>query len=182
MTSMPVGQILSRAGAGELRRMARLKLLLIALCSISPVLGSYLAYYLLPPTGGKSYGQLLTVEPLTVARQPGWPKGKWVLLSAQDGRCSDNCKQRRFVLKQIHVAQGEALDRLQRVELSPSGAGPLPAGLLGLPLDAAAGLRRDGYYLIDPLGNQVMFYTDQAEPVRVIRELTRLLKTNNGLG
>lgn len=182
MTSLPVGQIVSRAGAGEPRRMARLKLLLIALCAVSPVLGSYLAYYLLPPAGGKSYGQLLTVAPLAAARQAGWPQGKWVLLTMQDGRCADSCKQRRFVLKQIHMAQGEALDRLQRVELRSSGAGPLPAGVLGLPLDTAAGLRRDGYYLVDPLGNQVMFYSDQAEPVKVIRELSRLLKTNNGLG
>jgi hypothetical protein len=166
----------------EPRRRVRLKLLLIVLCCVSPVLGSYLAYYLLPPAGGKSYGQLLEVAPLASTRQEGWPKGKWVLLTVQDGRCSDVCKQRRFVLKQIHTAQGEAFERLQRVELRASDAGPLPSGLLGLPLDAATGLRRDGYYLIDPLGNQVMFYTDQAEPGPVIRELTRLLKTNNGLG
>lgn len=179
MTSIPVGQVLSGTKA---RRSGRFKLLLIALFCASPVLGSYLAYYLLPPAGGKSYGQLLTVEPLAAARQAGWPKGQWVLLTVQDGRCSDSCKQRRFALKQIHAAQGEAADRLRRVELWPGEEGMLPAGLIGLPLDAASGLRRDGYYLVDPLGNQVMFYSDQTEPVRVIRELSRLLKTNNGLG
>lgn len=182
MMSLPIDCQPARAGGAVPRRRGRLKLFLIALCCISPVLGSYLAYYLMPPAGGKSYGQLLQVAPLASARQEGWPRGKWVLLTVQAGRCSDDCKQRRFVLRQIHAAQGEAFTRMQRVELRTPDAGPLPAGLLGLPLDPAAALRRDGYYLIDPLGNQVMFYPDQAEPGPVIRELTRLLKTNNGLG
>ncbi|MBI3144784.1 MAG: hypothetical protein HYZ18_05850 [Pseudogulbenkiania sp.] len=184
MMTLPMERALGTAGGEPQRsaRGARLKLLLIVLLSLSPVLGSCLAYYLLPPTGGKSYGQLLPVHPLPAARQSGWPKGKWVLLTAGEGTCSAACEQRRFVLRQVHVAQGEAAGRLVRIELQPAGASPLPADLHRQLLDPADGLRRDGYYLIDPLGNQVMFYPDRAEPVRVIRELTRLLKTNNGLG
>lgn len=144
------------------RGRGRIKLLLIALLCALPVLASWLSYRWLPPAGGKSYGQLLAT-PLPQARQPGWPQGRWVLLDAA-AACGPACEQRRFAMRQIHTAQGEAATRLVRRQ------------------QADAGLRQDGFYLVDPHGNGVLFYPDGAAPAAVIKEIRSVLKNNNSLG
>ncbi|WP_189375127.1 hypothetical protein [Vogesella alkaliphila] len=144
------------------RDRGRIKLLLIALLCALPVLASWLSYRWLPPAGGKSYGQLLAT-PLPQARQPGWPQGRWVLLDAA-ANCNPACERRRFAMRQIHTAQGEAAARLVRRQ------------------QAEAGLRQDGFYLVDPHGNGVLFYPDGAAPAAVIREIRSVLKNNNSLG
>ncbi|MDN0084309.1 hypothetical protein QU487_16335 [Crenobacter sp. SG2305] len=169
------------------QRRARLKLAMMALLCISPVLASWGLYRSGWVEGGRSYGQLLPTEPFVASRESGWPRQRWALVSVEPAACDSICQRRRFVLKQIQAAQGEAADRLVRVRLQqPSVVAPRSDenGVVTLAanngLDRLAG--RPGYYLVDPLGNQVMFYPDSADPTRVIHELARVLKTNNGLG
>ena len=45
----------------------------------------------------------------------------------------------------------------------------------------ASGTPADHIYLVDPLGNLVLRYTYDADPSRIIKDLTRLLKTS-GIG
>lgn len=137
--------------------------ILILLCCLAPVVASLLAYYVWTPKGGLSYGQLLAT-PLAAAQQTGWPQGRWVLLSSGDG-CDEACQQRQFAMRQIRTAQGEAAERL-----------------VARHVPATSGLRADGFYLVDPRGNAVLFYPDGAKPGAIIREIGRVLKTNNGLG
>lgn len=166
----------------ENRKRARLKLLAMALLCISPVLGSWALYAARVPLGQKSVGELLPTQPFSSASAPDWPHGKWVLASVAHNGCDSTCQGRLFALRQIHVAQGENASRLQRVLLSsvaqvtPQGTRLVRVATAHLPV------REGGLYLIDPLGNQVMFYADRTEPTKVIREVTRILKTNNGLG
>lgn len=164
------------------RNRGRIKLLLIAALCSSPVLASWAMYAARVPVGQKSVGELLPTRAFEPARAAGWPSGKWVLASVSHGSCVAACQERLFSQRQIHVAQGEHAERLERVLLSPA-AQALPQGTQLVPL-AAAQLppERPGFYLIDPLGNQVMFYPDSADRTRVIRELTQVLKINNGLG
>lgn len=164
------------------RSRARTKLLLIAALCASPVLASWAMYASRVQVGQKSVGELLPTKVFEPSRTATWPSGKWVLTSVTHQGCAAACQGRLFVLRQIHVAQGEHAGRLQRVLLSPE---PLaaPNGTQVVQV-AAAKLPQDkpGFYLIDPLGNQVMFYPDSADRTRVIREVTQILKTNNGLG
>ena len=95
--------------------------------------------------------------------QQGWPQGRWVLLDAA-AACGPACEQRRFAMRQIHTAQGEAATRLVRRQ------------------QADVGLRQDGFYLVDPHGNGVLFYPDGAAPAAVIKEIRSVLKNNNSLG
>ncbi|QEL56898.1 hypothetical protein [Chromobacterium paludis] len=159
-------------------------LLGMGLLCLAPVLAAWLAFVLLPPAGGGSYGQLLPTRPFAAADHPGWPRGKWVLAAAQGAACLDRCRQRWFAMGQIEKAQGEAARRMTRVALLASSSPDW--------LDAPHRLRHEpgdvlpagsqGFYLVDPLGNQVMFYRDGADPRRIIDEVAKVLKVNNGLG
>jgi len=163
----------------------RFKLALMLLLCASPVLASWGLYRSGWVEGGRSYGQLLPTEPFVASGLPDWPRQRWALVSVEPTVCDATCRQRRFALKQIQTAQGEAASRLVRVRLHPVAAEvrSQEPGVISLASGQLQGLaERPGYYLVDPLGNQVMFYPDSADPSRVIRELTRVLKTNNGLG
>ncbi|MBP4044749.1 hypothetical protein [Chromobacterium violaceum] len=162
----------------------RMALLAMGLLCLVPVIAAWLAYWLLPPQGGRSYGQLLPTHPFEAASQQAWPRGKWVLAAVLGAECQSRCQQRWHAMRQIEKAQGEAAPRLTRVALQVSDPAarvevphrlphapqsPLPAG-------------NQGFYLVDPLGNQVMFYRDGADPRRIIDEVAKVLKVNNGLG
>lgn len=159
---------------------ARGKLLAIFLLCVSPVLASTALYFLAPPAGGKSYGRLLATQPFTLAARSDWPQTHWVLLQVEAGACDAGCRQRRDALARIRVAQGEAASRLTVLTASPQP--PVADQAVGALRADTRGLVPGGLYLIDPHGNQVLFYPPGAEPVRVIRELAKVLKTNNGLG
>lgn len=148
---------------GGLRRPDLRPLWLILLLALAPVLASTALYFWWQPQATHSIGTLL-VQPLPAAQAKGWPHGRWVLLSVGQG-CDTACRQRRFAMQQIRTAQGEAAERVQlRLQANHSG------------------LREDGFYLVDPQRNLVLFYADGTPPTAVIREVGKVLKTNNGLG
>lgn len=140
----------------------RWPLWLILALAIAPVLASTALYLARPNLALRTHGQLL-VQPLPSAVATAWPAGNWVLLAVGEGKQSAD-SQRRFAMQQIRAAQGEAAERLQLQWRT-----------------AAAGLRADGFYLVDPQRNVVMFYRDGLPPTQTIREISRILKTNNGL-
>ncbi|MBV8680901.1 MAG: hypothetical protein JO338_10700 [Aquitalea sp.] len=161
----------------------RWRLGLILLLCLLPWLAAWLSYRCWPPQGGQSYGQLLPTRPFAAAARSDWPKGRWVLVGQSRGACDQPCRQRLYTMRQIHLAQGEAASRLQRVWLYQHAAITAPPDTLQLAqLETAPPLRGDGFYLIDPLGNQVLFYPDAARPDKIIKEVLLVLKVNNGLG
>jgi len=156
---------------------------LMLCCCLLPVLAAWLSYRYFPPAGGQSVGQLLPTRPFAAASMPGWPQGRWVLVGRVHGLCGSTCRQRLFAMQQIHLAQGEAAARLRRVLLLDGASERASGGLQLLQAGPQAlHLREDGFYLVDPLGNQVLFYADGAPPRKVIDELSQLLRINNGLG
>ncbi|POZ63956.1 hypothetical protein C2I19_00885 [Chromobacterium alticapitis] len=159
-------------------------LLGMGLLCLAPVLAAWLAFVLLPPAGGASYGQLLPTQPFAGAEHPQWPRGQWVLAATLGSDCRDRCRQRWLAMKQIEKAQGEAAGRLTRVALLVSARPKdldVPHALPHAP-ERVLLAGRQGFYLVDPLGNQVLFYRDGADPRRIIDEVAKVLKVNNGLG
>ena len=75
-------------------RRGRLKLLLMAAICLAPVLASWAVYRLMPPQGGKSYGQLLPTRPFVLTGAQGWPRGKWVLAARIEPVRQARCQQR----------------------------------------------------------------------------------------
>jgi cytochrome oxidase Cu insertion factor (SCO1/SenC/PrrC family) len=174
--------------------------LIVALC-VAPVVASYVAYYVMPPAGHTNYGELMNAPPLPNARLrlvDGAPfemsalRGKWVLLMADTAQCNDACQRKLFTLRQLRLTQGKDMDRIERAWLISddgavaekladeyrgtwfirAGAGEV---LKGLPVKRPVA---DYIYLVDPLGNVVLRYAYDAEPGRIIKDLTRLLKTS----
>jgi cytochrome oxidase Cu insertion factor (SCO1/SenC/PrrC family) len=173
---------------------------LIALCA-APVIASYIAYYLLKPSGHVNYGELLEPRPLPDAKlalADGTPfswhelKGKWVLAIIDSGNCAAECQRKLLFLRQVRLTQGKDMDRIERVWLISDGlnpAAPIIAEYRGTWLVRAAGsdfLRAfpaqsspaDHIYVIDPLGNLMMRYPRDADPRRIIKDVTRLLKVS----
>jgi cytochrome oxidase Cu insertion factor (SCO1/SenC/PrrC family) len=174
--------------------------LIVALC-VAPVIASYVAYYVTPPAGHTNYGDLLNAPPLPPAQLrlvDGAPfemsalRGKWVLLMADSAQCNEACQRKLLVLRQLRLTQGKEMERIERAWLI-SDEGAVPPGLAGefsgtwLIRAGAGGILKglpaerpltDYIYVLDPLGNIVLRYGRDAEPGRMIKDLTRLLKTS----
>ena len=123
--------------------------------------------------------------------------GHWVILYPVRPSCDNDCISRVTLLRQVHRAAGRNMDRV-RIALVAQGkmsgetmaklsaVYPLftlisdPGGILGNAMasaDAAAGNHGDrATYLIDPLGNLMMFYSAETDPNDLNKDLKLLLK------
>ncbi|MEO7495893.1 MAG: cytochrome C oxidase subunit I [Massilia sp.] len=165
------------------RNSARWKLLLVLFVCASPLIFSYLAYYVIKPTGRTNYGALIDpraypIPPMASTALDGKPqgldawKGKWIMLKVGASDCAQACREQLFAMRQLRLMQGKDMERIERVWLV-TDAEPLSTlvmresdgtRLLRAPADAVAkwlpvdaGDRQDSHiYLIDPLGNLMM--------------------------
>jgi len=180
-------------------RSNRINLWLIGALCAAPVIASYLAFYLARPQAHTNYGELMQTRPLPEARlqlADGAPfqlsrlKGKWILLMVDAGGCDEFCRRKLFTLRQLRLTQGKDMERIERAWLLSDDVTPSAdvvsayAGTwivratcseLLRQLPAARSLS-DHIYVIDPLGNLVLRYARDADPVGIIKDLARLLK------
>ena len=191
-------------------------LLLLAFFA-APVVLAWLAFYVFPewrPAGTSNHGQLITpLRPLpafqleTLSGEPideTFMRGKWTLVYLAQGACAEPCVRQLYNLRQVRLAQGKNIDRVQRLmlweraDLRPGQQaelvehfpgqvialmpGQAPAVLLEtFVLDEQDPMRAGRVYLVDPLGNLMMSYQPEDEPRGTIKDLERLLKYS-GLG
>ncbi len=181
-------------------RSRRSLFLLGALC-IAPVIASYVMYYAVPPARQTNYGELMATRPLPDAQlalddgsafRISSLKGKWVLLIADSGSCDDHCRGKLYQIRQLRLTQGKDMARIERAWLLTDDAVAPRAAVNEYPgtwLIRAAGsavLRdlpaprspADHIYVVDPLGNLVLRYPRDADPRKIIRDISRLLKTS----
>ena len=136
----------------------------------------------------------VTGEPLN----PGFLGGKWTLVYIDAATCGAACREKLDAMRWVRIALGENMRRVQSLFLAAGGtdAGGLQPLLAEHPDMAAAGLTPaqaaalapvfsvDGLsmqdagnvYLVDPLGNLMMYYRRDADPRDVLQDLQRLLK------
>ena len=117
-------------------------------------------------------------------------KGKWLLLQIDSGSCDARCREKLYAMRQIRLAQGKDMVRLERVWLLSDDSSPAPdllaeyAGTLVVlaagsealaafraPVDHASHL-----YVVDPQGNLMMRFPEKPDPTRMIKDLQRLLR------
>ena len=188
-------------------RRSHLKLYLVIACCAAPVLASYFAYYFVRPEARSNYGELIEPQrpmpDLTLSTLDGRPfdtkslRGKWLMLMVADGACPKACVDRLYHLRQVRLTTGKDRDRVTRVWLI-SDAAPLsttlmreydgtemlrarPAELerwLGADPGASASRYAERIYMVDPLGNLMMRFPEDADPNKTKRDLSKLLRAS----
>lgn len=175
----------------------RLQLTLISLVFFGPLILAAWLYFSgsgLTPEGRTNHGFLL--EPIVNVGETGSAPleradGRWLLVYTNEGECGEECQFALYTLRQSRLMLGKEMDRLERVFLhgdtapdtvflADQHAGLISirdSGLSGLlqnkkPAELAAG----GLYLIDPLGNLVMYFHPGIDPSDMVEDIKRLLK------
>ena len=128
---------------------------------------------------------------------PQFLKSKWTLLYVQQGRCDDECRRHLYDTRQVRLALDRDMDRVQRVFIGDSDccdlkellaahpdliairASPADEPLLGLLPTRPGGLNSHRVYLIDPLGNVMMFYEADTRPKGMLEDMKRLLRLSS---
>lgn len=141
-------------------------------------------------------------EQLTVTTLDGQPfdlnelRGQWLLVAADQGACPESCAKKLFILRNTHAMTGKNVKRVKRVWFVTDDA-PVPdkvldayagtvmlrakpeqldAFLAGQALTAGnqSGLL-EPIWIIDPLGNLMMQYPKDPDPLKVRKDLGKLL-------
>ena len=182
------------------QRRGHLQLLLIAAAFIGPLALAAWLYFgggALQPDGRTNHGELLQpIVNLDDALAPGSKARElfgdsWVLVHADAGPCAEGCRDALYTMRQSRLMLGRDMERLERVLLHGAG-GPDTVflaeehpGLLTLRDDSLlqlldnkrpAALPAGGFFLIDPLGNLVMYFAPGLDPADMVEDIERLLR------
>ncbi len=122
-------------------------------------------------------------------------KGKWTLLTTVSGDCLKPCQDNLYKIRQARLSLAQRMERVQRVllikELTALSnlnqlkqeyegtfflTGQTPLTLLLQTLADHTTTAADNIYVIDPLGNLVLYYPADAEPKGMIEDLKLLLR------
>lgn len=124
-------------------------------------------------------------------------RGQWVLVSADDAACPESCVRKLFILRNSHASQGKNVERLSRIWfVTDDGAVPQavldayagthmvradPAALASFLTADRSGQQgiealRNHMWIIDPLGNLMMEFPPNADPIEVRDDIIKLLK------
>jgi hypothetical protein len=192
--------------SNKARASGRWKLFAVILICAAPLIASYLSYYVIKPQGRTNYGDLIDprrypMPQLGAASLDGKPasledyKGKWILMQVGGAQCAQPCQARLYQMRQLRLAQGKEMDRVERVWLITDDK-PVDTMLLRLydgtrmlrvdparvqawlPADAG-GTPADHMYMIDPLGNLMMRFPRDADPNKVKKDIAKLLRASS---
>ena len=184
----------------------RWKLLAVLAICAAPILASYFTYYVIKPESRTNYGTLLDPRAYPMpalgttmldgrAGGLGEYRGKWIMLLTGAADCRESCRRMLYEMRQLRVAQGKAMDRIERVWLITDQQ-PLETVLMReydgtrmlrvqpgvvkawLPAEEGATVA-DHIYLIDPLGNLMMRFPMNADPNLIKKDLAKLLKASS---
>ncbi len=129
-------------------------------------------------------------------------RGRWVLLSADESACPESCVRKLFILRNSHASQGKNVERLARVWFVTDQGQPSAQVLEAYqgthmlradPRQLAAFLSpkavdkvpeqavKNGMWIIDPNGNLMMLFPNNADPLKVRTDIRKLL-TNSRIG
>lgn len=181
----------------------KVQLFIILFVCALPIILSCFFYFFAKPQGGLSYGHLLEVK--SIAQTPiqthdgrerslgDIQKGKWALLIVAHAGCDQSCQERLFAMRQYRLGQGAESERVKRIWIINDDAlinQKLSPDLLeGVDIVRATKLALDepnlwsqSIFLIDPQGNQVMRYARNQDHRKIMNEIGKILKHNQGIG
>lgn len=126
--------------------------------------------------------------------------GKWLLLAVQNGACDLTCEKSLYALRQVRLATGKNMDRVERALLvfSTKKDNRLQT-LLSQPFSGTILLHTDfpnfqskmlkttkatyaaqngTIYIVDPFGNMMMVYSPSMKPDDIFKDLEHLLNAS----
>ena len=180
---------------------SRTKFLLLLGFFAVPMFAAWIAYFGWHPDKHKNYGSLLPVTPLAHTQGKllnGAPykldalHGKWLMVYVGPAACDAACTQQLYYMRQSRISLGKDQHRVERVWVVSDAATPDPvllaahAGLRVWRPDQAAFINqfpvvRPGahhLYVVDPIGNLMMRFPENADPKLVIKDMKLLLKAS----
>ena len=123
-------------------------------------------------------------------------KGQWLLVSADEAACPESCAKKLYIIRNTHAMTGKNVKRLNRVWFITDDA-PVPEKVLQAyqgaimlrvkPEDLAKYLTtKQGHetiqaalaepiWIIDPLGNLILQYPKDPDPLKVRKDIGKLL-------
>lgn len=184
----------------------RIKFLALVAVFVLPFIGSWLAFYVFEiKPDSRNYGDLVVpARPLELVMLQTTKKhnlneefwNKWTFVVIDDGSCGQLCQENLYYLRQMRLALGRDVDRVQNLLLSSQPFTEDVAGfLVDYPDLSAADQVPQGFvrqfesidnpsknkpfiYLVDPLGNLMMTYPAENDPSSILSDMRRLLKVS----
>ena len=182
-------------------------LLILAVIFVLPFTVAATLHLLNLQPGGHSYGELikppLTLKLPVLHDAQGKPFGaeqwqkKWSIVMVDAAGCMESCQAQAHMLKQVHASLGKEIHRVQRILLMPaeikgealsSLQKKYPDLILLVGANAetvefagefnVTGQSAERVYLVDPLGNLMMAYSENLDPKGLRSDLMRLLKNS----
>jgi cytochrome oxidase Cu insertion factor (SCO1/SenC/PrrC family) len=194
------------SAASATSRRSRAQLWILVAIFFAPLLSAFALYYGSGwrPAKTTNHGALIAPpRPLPAvsadSTQSQLFHGKWSLVYLVGATCSDACQQALLQIRQVRLALGDDMRRVQRVLLvfgpccnaddwqqelpglitvhvPPTHAQPL---LQTFQASAAPPTVAGQTYVIDPLGNLMMSYAPQSDNKGMLEDLKRLLKLSH---
>ena len=182
---------------GGKRLPAWLQLALLGILFGGPLILAAWLYYggSLSPQGRTNHGVLLVPianlpESLPNSAIAELSEDRWLLVYANEDECGPKCRDSLYVLRQSRLMLGNDMQRLLRVFLR----GPVAPDTVfieeqhpGLTIieepqlaELLEGRRprelsRGGFFLVDPLGNLVMYFPPEIDPGDMVDDIEHLL-------
>lgn len=179
---------------------------MVMLVSAAPVVASFFIFFVIQPQGKPSYGTLIQpqrpVPQLQLMTLDGKPvdlrkyNGYWLMIVAGPSACGKTCQNLLFDIRQFFIASGDDRYRVARIWLV-TDEGPVNPGVLEpaagtvilrakpeqlktwLPL--VGGEHLEGpIWLVDPLGNLMMSFPSNPDPLKTLAVFKKLLYNTAG--
>ena len=167
----------------------------VALMFFAPLGFAFILYYgqAWHPGGSVNHGELIQPPrplPDSALSAPYSLQRKWTMLYVQNGACDELCLKRLYDMRQVRTALDRDMTRVQRVLIANSDCcdaqklRQMHPDLITVPLGVAQGPLLDSLpspdspriYLVDPLGNVMMFYPANDQAKGMLEDMKRLLK------
>jgi len=185
--------------AGPTQKKSRLQLLLVAAVFLGPLVVAAWLYNQgasHAPSGRTNHGELLepfvnVSDHLSALAVAGQQDRGWLLIYANPSSCDEPCRNALYTYRQVRLMLGKEMDRVRRVFLHGDS---LPdtvflaeehPGLTTIEDSSLSGLLNNkrpaelpagGYFLIDPLGNLVMYFQPDLDPAKMVDDIKHLLR------
>jgi hypothetical protein len=182
--------------------------LVLAVCAAPIIASYAVFYLLKPERKTTNYGTILPFKALynkvgedtPLAMLDGKPvrlsdyRGKWLLVSIDGGKCAEPCVQKLYKMRQIRESTGKQRERSDTVwlitdnepidtvliraydgtEMLRAAQSPILKNFIAAQGNAVT----DHVYVIDAFGNLMMRWPKDADPVKMRKDLGKLLHVN----